>query len=89
MKVVELLEQVPIGSTPFPAAGGSTVPPTSGTAPQAAPIGVAGNTQQLQDPKMQAAQLAKQKQEKDKQKKAIQDQIAALQKQLTDLNRVA
>lgn len=84
MRYLEFSEQAPIGSTPMPPAGGSTVPST------AAPAGgLTGNVAALQDPRMQAANLAKQKQEKDKQKKAIQDQIAELQKQLSDLNRTA
>ena len=61
------------------------------TAPAGAPpaAGLTGNVGAMQDPRMQAADLAKQKQQKDQQKKAIQDQIAALQKQLADLNRMA
>ena len=61
------------------------------TAPAGAPpaAGLTGNVGATQDPRMQAADLAKQKQQKDQQKKAIQDQIAALQKQLADLNRMA
>lgn len=82
MRYSDFAEQASIGSTPMPTPGGSSVPTTS--APTA---GLTGNTAALQDPRMQAANLAKQKQEKDKQKKAIQDQIAALQKQLADLNR--
>lgn len=80
MRYNEFFEQAPIGSTPMPTSG--AVPPM-GT-PQA---NMTGNTAALQDPKMQAAQLAMQKQNKDKQKKAIQDQITALQRQLSDLNR--
>lgn len=84
MRYQEFSEQTTVGSTSMPAAGGSTVPST------AAPAGgLSGNVAALQDPRMQAANLAKQKQEKDKQKRAIQDQIAALQKQLADLNRTA
>jgi hypothetical protein len=68
------------------------------TAPAGAPpaAGLTGNVGAMQDPMMQAADLAKQKQQKDQQKKAIQDQITAkreetadLQKQLADLNRMA
>lgn len=84
MRYSEIVEQTTIGSSPMPAAGGSTVPST------AAPAGsLSGNVAALQDPRIQAANLAKQKQDKDKQKRAIQDQITALQKQLADLNRTA
>lgn len=69
---------------------GTTAAPM-GAAPVGAPPspGLTGNVGAMQDPRMQAADLAKQKQQKDQQKKAIQDQIAALQKQLSDLNRMA
>jgi hypothetical protein len=69
---------------------GTTATPI-GAAPTGAPpaAGLTGNVGAMQDPRMQAADLAKQKQQKDQQKKAIQDQIAALQKQLADLNRMA
>jgi hypothetical protein len=69
---------------------GTTAAPV-GAAPTGAPpaAGLTGNVGATQDPRMQAADLAKQKQQKDQQKKAIQDQIAALQKQLADLNRMA
>jgi hypothetical protein len=69
--------------------GATTAP--MGAAPAGAPpaAGLTGNVGAMQDPRMQAADLAKQKQQKDQQKKAIQDQIAALQKQLADLNRMA
>lgn len=48
---------------------------------------VSGNTQQLSDPKLQAAQLAAQRQEKDLQKKNLQQQIQALQQQLRNLQQ--
>jgi hypothetical protein len=83
MRYSDFAEQGTVGSTPLPTAGGSAVPPTSAPANPA----LSGNVAALQDPRMQAAQLAKQKQEKEKQKKAIQDQIAALQRQLSDLSR--
>ena len=76
---------------------GTTAAPM-GAAPAGTPpaAGLTGNVGAMQDPRMQAADLAKQKQQKDQQKKAIQDQItakreetAALQKQLADLNRMA
>jgi len=86
MRYSEIAEQGTIGSTPLPTAGGSTIPTT---AAPTAPSGLTGNVAALQDPKMQAANLAKQKQQKDQQKKENQDQIAALQKQLADLNRTA
>lgn len=69
---------------------GTTATPMGATPPGAPPAaGLTGNVGAMQDPRMQAADLAKQKQQKDQQKKAIQDQIAALQKQLSDLNRMA
>lgn len=78
MKIFELVEQVgTIGTV------GSTAMPTSAPAPA-----VGGqNAAALSDPKMQAANLAQQKQAKNQQKKQIQDQIMALQRQLADLNR--
>lgn len=79
MRYSDFIEQIGLSTTGTPPTGVSPTTPSTG--------GLSGNVQQLQDPKMQAAQLAKQKQEKDKQKKQIQDQIAALQKQLADLNR--
>lgn len=48
---------------------------------------VAGSTQQLSDPKLQAAQLAAKRQEKDLQKKSIQQQVQALQQQLRNLQQ--
>ncbi len=67
--------------------------PTIGTTPAGT---MTGNVAALSDPKMQAANLAKQRQEKDKQKRAVQDQIknlqtqiSGLQKQLSDINRTA
>jgi hypothetical protein len=84
MRYSEFSEQIgtigtttaPIGTAPV----GASAPPGTG---------LTGNTGAMQDPRMQAANLAKQRQDKDQQKKAIQDQIAALQKQLSDLNRTA
>lgn len=46
-----------------------------------------GNVAALNDPAMQAAQLAQRQKEKLATRRAIQDQIAALNKQLADLNR--
>jgi hypothetical protein len=69
---------------------GTTATPIGAAPPGTPPAsGLTGNVGATQDPRMQAADLAKQKQQKDQQKKAIQDQIAALQKQLADLNRMA
>lgn len=69
---------------------GTTATPMGAT-PPGAPLatGLTGNVGATQDPRMQAANLAKQKQDTAQQKKAIQDQITALQKQLSDLNRMA
>lgn len=77
MRFQEIIEQVgTIGTVP------STATPT--VAPS-----LTGNVSNLEDPKVQAAQLARQKQEKQKSKQAIMQQIAALNKQLADLNRTA
>lgn len=77
MRFHEILEQVgTIGTVP------STATPT--VAPS-----LSGNVTDIEDPKVQAAQLAKQKQDKQRAKQAIMQQIAALNKQLADLNRTA
>lgn len=80
MKIAELVEAIT-----------SVGPTTTPTQPQGQ---VSGNVQQLGDPRLQAAQLAVQKQEKEKQKqqvaaeiKAKQAEILALQKQQIDLNK--
>lgn len=93
MKIRELFEQIgTVGSTGTPVAG-ATIPPTS--SPTQSP-NLSGNVQDLNDPKVQAATLAKMKQDKNQQKKAIQDQIKQLQQalqqaqlQATELNRTA
>lgn len=82
MRFQDLIEQTPVGTI------GSTPAPTS-AAPTGTAPNLSGNVDALQDPRMQAANLAKQKQEKEQQKRSIQAQIAALQKQLADLNRTA
>lgn len=46
-----------------------------------------GNVQALSDPKLQAATLAKQRQDKENQKKQVADQIKALQQQLQTLQK--
>lgn len=80
MLIRDLLEQVgtigPVGQ----------VPGVSSTATPGQQPTVQGNTANLSDPKIQAANLVKQKQDVAKQKKQIQDQIAMLQKQLQSLN---
>ena len=70
MRINELFEQTP---APAPA-GGTATPGMTGP-------GMAD----LNNPAVKAAQLASQNQQKAAQKKSIQDQIAALQKQLSDL----
>lgn len=75
MKAIEIFEQGTIGSSPYPTAGGSTIVPTS----------VSGNVQQLQDPKMAAAMLAKQNQDKQNARNQIMKQIQDLQRQITAL----
>jgi hypothetical protein len=77
MRFSEITEQVgTIGSVP------------SSASPAVAP-GLTGNVGALSDPKLQAAQLATQKQQKLQSRQAIMQQIAALNKQLADLNRTA
>ena len=80
MKFIELLEQ-----------GGTigSVPPTATPTVAAPAATLTGNTGNLSDPKMQAAQLSQQRQQKQQAKQAIMQQIAALNKQLADLNRTA
>jgi len=78
MRAQDFAEQGTIGSTALPAAGGSTVPPTSNPA-------ITGNVAQLQDPKFAAATLAKQQQDKQAMKNQIMKQITDLQKQITAL----
>ena len=81
MRYSDFAEQIgTIGTTAAPMGAAPGTPPAAG---------LTGNVGAMQDPRMQAANLAKQKQDKDQQKKAIQDQITALQKQLSDLNRMA
>lgn len=80
MLIKDLLEQVgTIGTV-------GQVPGVTSTAMPTQQPTMQGNTAALSDPKMQAANLAKQKQDVAKQKKQIQDQIAMLQKQLQSLN---
>jgi len=86
MKIADILEAIaPMGSTTDQGA----TPPANPGQPQ-----MTGATQQLADPRMQAAQLAKQKQDRDQQKrdvmaqiKAKQTELQALQKQQTELNK--
>jgi hypothetical protein len=75
MKFKELLEQ-----------GGTIGTAASTVAPAVGP-NLTGNTGALSDPRMQAAQLAQQRQQKQQARQAIMQQIAALNKQLADLNR--
>jgi hypothetical protein len=80
MKISDLIEAIaPVGTT---------------TAPAPAAPAVGGNVADLSNPAVQAAQMAKQKQDKEKQKqmiqtqiKAAQQQLLALQKQQQDLNK--
>lgn len=76
MKITEIFEQM-------------TVPPTTiGSQPvKPGQPSVTGAVQQLADPKLQAAQLATQRQQKTQQKKTLGDQIKALQQQLRDLQQ--
>ena len=91
MKILEIVEAVtPVGSTTNPMAPNSL--PQTGNNPQPNVSGV--NSPQLTDPRLQAANLAQQKQDREKQKQALQAQIKAkqeelqmLQKQQNDLNR--
>jgi hypothetical protein len=79
MRLTDIFEQGTVGSTPLPSPGGSSVPPTT----QSVTLG--GNTAQLQDPKLAAANLAKQNQDKATRRKAIQDQMSSLRQQLRSL----
>lgn len=84
MRIQDLVEQIgTVGSTGTPIAG-ATIPPTSAPA---ATIG--GNVPDVTDPKVQAAQLAQNQKQKQQAKQSIMAQIAALNKQLSDLNRTA
>lgn len=78
MKLVEILEQV--GSI-------GVIPTTS--APSSTKQDLTGNVAALADPKIMAAQLALQKQQKEQAKQAILQQITNLNKQLADLNKSA
>ena len=75
MRIRELFEQT---VAPQPMALGATVPP-----PVGAPVPPGGAAQP--NNAMQAAQAVQAKQQKTQQEKALQDQITALQKQLSDL----
>jgi len=75
VRIRELFEQT---VAPQPMALGATVPPPGG-AP--APLGGAAQPNNA----MQAAQAVQAKQQKTQQEKTLQDQITALQKQLSDL----
>ena len=88
MKIYELFEQIGTVGSSGSLTGGSTIPTTSGSTSAGATTdpSVSGNVPDLTDPKIQAAQLAKQKQQREQQKKSIQDQIAKLQQQLASLN---
>ena len=87
MKIIELVAEQVVGTVPT--GKQAPLPPTTptGTPPQASTPAVAGNTAPLADPRLQAAQLAKQKQDKEKQKQMVQDQIKAAQQQLADLQK--
>lgn len=84
MRINDLFETIaPVG----------TAPASAGTINPAAPA-VGGNVADLSNPAVQAAQMAKQRQDKEKQKqmiqtqiKAAQQQLLALQKQQQDLNK--
>jgi hypothetical protein len=78
MRIQDLVEQ--IGTV-------GTVPSTAMPAAAPPPAAMTGNTQALNDPKVAASNLAAQKQQKLQQRQAIMAQIAALNRQLADLNR--
>jgi hypothetical protein len=84
MRINELFEQT---FAPVPAGQvGATAPTTPSAGGTAAAPGMTGpGMADLNSPAVKAAQLASQNQQKAAQKKSIQDQIAALQKQLSDL----
>lgn len=84
MKIAELVEAITTVGASTDIAGQPAAP-----TPQ-----LGGNVQQLADPRIQASQLAKQKQDREQQKrdimaqiKAKQAELQALQKQQTELNR--
>lgn len=72
MRITDLTEQT---ISPVPSGMSNTSP------------AVTGNVSQLQDPKMAAANLAQQQQQKTDAKKQLQDQITQKQKELADLQR--
>lgn len=84
MRFQEISEQ-PVSPTPGVGGAMPMAQPTIGTPPAATP-GAPATPGAATNPQMQAAQLAQLKKQKDDQRKAIQGQIAALQKQLADLN---
>jgi hypothetical protein len=81
MRFQEISEQT---VAPAPAGVVGAMPQTQPTI--GAPVAGAPGAPAATTPQQQAAQVAQQKQQKDAQRKAIQDQITALQKQLADLN---
>jgi len=83
MRIQELFEQT---FAPLPAGQGGAATPTMPSAGGTTP-GMTGNVTQLTDPKMQAATLAIQNQQKAATKKSIQDQLTALQKQEQSLQQ--
>ncbi len=75
MRIRDLVEQT-LGTIP------------TGTAPAPAPsASITGNTAQLQDPKMAAANLAQQQKQKTDAKNQIQNAIKQKQQELADLQR--
>jgi hypothetical protein len=94
MRLTDIFEQGTVGSTPLPAAGGSSV---QSTAPQqAGSASLSGNTDSLGNPALAAANLANQQAQKNTRKKQIQDQLRALdaqkaqlQTELNNLNKPA
>ena len=86
MKIYELFEQIGTVGSSGSLTGGSTIPTTSGSASAGSTTdpSVSGNVQSLTDPSLQAALLAKQKQQKEQQKKDLKDKIAQMEKELAD-----
>ena len=85
MKIQELIqEQQPVGAVGTTAGFTQPIGQTPSVSQNPS---MTGNVQSLNDPKLQAATLAQQRQEKDRKKKEVADQIKAMQQQLQNLQK--
>jgi hypothetical protein len=87
MKIQELIqEQQTIGGVGTTSGITQTIgqPPAAG---QGQNPSMSGNVQALSDPKLQAATLAQQKQDREQKKKEVADQIKSMQQQLQNLQK--